>query len=186
MIATMFVEHAGRIPIGLAPFSDLRPNDENDLDFTVATNDGDRLLELAEFAPLAELKAKYESAPKNIPRGQFFDLIHNLIMTKSAHQGGAGRLLLLYHTHARFYIDPIAIEAVRRRLNVENPNFDAIYSLSPSPGGQAMVWELWPGKPHPFHAERSDADLAAGYFELVDLDELIQSSSIQSPDQAPP
>ena len=73
------------------------------------------------------------------------DLIHNLIMTKSAHQGGAGRLLLLYHTHARFYIDPIAIEAVRRRLNVENPNFDAIYSLSPSPGGQAMVWDFGPG-----------------------------------------
>jgi len=176
-IATMFVDHAGRMPIGLAPFSDLRPNDENDLDFTIATNDGDRLLELAEFAPLAELKAKYESAPKHIPRGQFFELVHDLIMMKSVHQGGAGRLLLLYNTHARLFIDPIAMEAVRRKLNVRKPNFDAIYSLSPKPQGHALVWELWPGQPHPFYERRSDAELAEGYFELIDLDDLIQSSS---------
>lgn len=180
MIATMFVDHAGRMPIELAPFSNLRPNNENDLDFTVATKDGDRLLELAEFAPLAQLKARYESAPKNIPRGQLFQLIHDLIMMKSAHQGGPGRLLLLYITHARFFIDPIAMEAVRRRLDAEKPNFDAVYSLSPKPGGHAVVWELWPGRPHPFFAERTDDQLGEGYFELVDLDELVQQSAGRS------
>jgi len=177
MIAEMFVHHAGRMPIGLAPFSDLRSNDENDLDFTVATRDGDRLLELAEFAPLAELKARYETAPKKIPRAQFFELVHGLIQMKSAHQGAAGRLLLLYNTHDRFFIDPIAIEAIRRKLEADKPPFDAIYSLSPKPGGHALVWEVWPGKPHPFHEGRSDAELASGYFELVDLDELVASAA---------
>jgi hypothetical protein len=184
MIAAMFVDHAGRMPIGLAPFSNLRPNKEDDLDFIITTKKGDRLLELAEFAPLAELKAKYETAPKHIPRSQFFELVHNLIMAKSAHQGGAGRLLLLYNTHSRFFIDPLAMEAVRRRLNVEKPNFDAIYSLSPKPQDQALVWEIWPGQAHSFHGRRSDADLASGYFELVDLDELIESWSAPSSDQA--
>ena len=110
-------------------------------------------------------------------------MIRDLIMMKSNHQGGAGRLLLLYNTHSRFFIDPIAIEAVRRRLNVGKPNFDAIYSLSPKPHGHALVWEIWPGQANPFHEGRSDADLAIGNFELVDLDKLIHSSRIPSSSQ---
>jgi hypothetical protein len=61
-------------------------------------------------------------------------------------------------------------------LDKDKPQFDAIYSLSPKPGGHALVWELWPGQPHPFYAERTDAQLGEGYFELVDLDELVETS----------
>ena len=172
MIARLFVACAGRMPIGLAPFSDPIRNAEDDLDFTVTTNDGSRLLELAEFAPLQDLRVGYSDAPRQMSMQQTAQLALQLIVRKSEHQGGNGRLLLLYKTHAQFFIPPPVQELVRRKLDQEPPAFEAVYFLSPHDNEQASVWEIWPGAPHSFHLKDGDEALANMRLTRIYPDEL--------------
>ena len=105
MIADLFVLNRA-IPRGddkFGPFANPRQNDENDLDFTIETRDGAKLLELAEFAPLAALKTSYQKAPRQLTMRDCAQLFFEVIMKKSKHQGGANRLLLIYKTHDAFF-----------------------------------------------------------------------------------
>lgn len=161
MIARLFVKNAGTMPIGLAPFSDLVANKEYDLDFSIKCGDGqNRLLELAEFAPLQELGVSYNEAPRQMDVKEMANLTLGLIDKKSKRQGGTNRLLLLYKTHDAFFISPPVQELLRRLLHQKNPAFDAVYFLSPQDTEQATVFEIWPGKPHSFFENLSDEALS--------------------------
>jgi len=165
-IAEAFIKAANRVIMypskeqpSYAPFGRLEQNPESDLDFTVQTAHGERLLELVEFAPLGERWQRYEDVPGEIDQGTKSDLLVDLLRRKSAHHGGEDRILLVYVTEQGFGIDPITVEITRRRLQQERPRFDRIYYLSPGPEGGGMVWEIFPGSPHPFFQENSDEDL---------------------------
>ena len=160
MIGKLFVDNAGSIPISLAPFSNLRSNSEDDLDFTVACGDGrDRLLELVEFAPLQELGVSYEDAPRQMGIQQMAQFVTELIAKKSARQGGVDRLLLIYKTAQQFFISPPVQELVRRMLAEKAPRFDAVYFLSPHDAVHATVFEVWPGKSHEFFRDLTNEKL---------------------------
>src|SRR5262249_9175101 len=121
LIANLFAKSfdqyvAGQSEPSLAPFSDLAQNHEADLDFTVQSSQGQKLLELAEFAPLQAHGPTFADAPKSLPPPVKAPLVVDVIKTKSAHQGGAGRILLLYTTEHGFWLDPITVEILRRSL----------------------------------------------------------------------
>lgn len=161
MIAKQFVADAGKMPVALAPFSNLKPNAERDLDFTVTCGDGrDRLLELAEFAPLQSLGVSYENAPRQLSIQDTAELALQLVYRKSRRQGGPERLLLLYKTSDFFFIAPPVQELMRRRLNAKKPNFDAVYFLSPHDLEQGSAFEVWPGKEHSMFRSFSDSGLS--------------------------
>lgn len=144
----------------LAPFGKLEQNPENDLDFTLQTAAGERRMELAEFAPLAAHGPTFESAPKELSPNEKARLAAELIRMKSQHQGGAGRILVLYVTEQGFWIDPITVETLRRDLAGDPPKFDRVYYVSPHDLESASVTEVHPGKPHHFFGDESDEGLA--------------------------
>jgi hypothetical protein len=73
MIAHMFAR-AANIRILLEspeprypPLGDPKQNSEDDLDFTILTGQGDKLMELTEFAPLQQHGPKFKDAPQEAP-----------------------------------------------------------------------------------------------------------------------
>ncbi len=142
----------------LRPLSDLIQNEENDLDFTVSTAEGPKLLELAEFAPLKDFGPRFEEAPHTLDQSSKFPLALELVRKKSSHQGGSGRVLLLYTTEHAFELDDITMELMKREFAKIPPRFDRVYNLVPV-GKFASVSEIYPGAPHFALAEWSDDDL---------------------------
>jgi len=172
MIAELFVGNAHRFPDHLAPFSGLVPNDEDDLDFRVHSQEGEKYLELAEFAPLQELDVRYETAPRHFSIGQLATLLSGLVGRKSAHQGRPDCLLLTYKTHDAFLVPPPGIELARRMLNETPPNFSKVYFLSPHDRTGATIFEVFPGVPHSLFEDMSDAQLGAMSWQRFDFDKL--------------
>lgn len=142
-----------------APFGQPIQNDENHLDFTVATSQGQKLMELAEFAPLHAYGPKFENAPKELHPKSKADLAFDLIAAKSAHQGGKDRFLVIYVTEQGFWLDPISVERIRRKAHTSPPNFDRVYYLSPHDLTSASATEIWPGTPHHWFGEYTDEQL---------------------------
>jgi len=181
MIANLFVLNRA-IPKRddqFGPFANPRQNGENDLDFTIDTNDGAKLLELAEFAPLAALKTSYEKAPRQLSVRNGARLFFELIMKKSEHQGGANRLLLIYKTHDAFFVSPPVQELVLRWLRKSNPRFDGIYYLSPHDSISATVFVIYPRNQPSMFVRMSDEELENSSLTLVDLDVLAEQSATQ-------
>lgn len=143
----------------LGPFTGLQQNAENDLDFTVQTAQGPKLMELAEFAPLHVHGPTFAHAPKALNPAEKAARALELIQSKSAHQGGADRFLLLYTTEHGFWLDPITIELLRRRLGATPPNFDRVYYLSPHDLDSGSTSELFPGTSHHFFGNLSDEQI---------------------------
>lgn len=165
LVANLFVKSldswvAGESEPSLRPFGVPLQNNENDLDFTVSTSIGDVLMELAEFAPLAEHGPNFEAAPLTLESQEKAKLATALVAKKSAHQGGADRILLLYVTEYGFWLDPCSIECMRRALAVAPPKFDRVYYLSIHSLTEASTSEIYPGKPHHHFGTLSEAQLA--------------------------
>ncbi|MFC3326064.1 hypothetical protein [Mesorhizobium cantuariense] len=167
LVANLFFKGSAR-PImeeskpSLTPFGMPHPNDENDIDFTIGTAEGTKLMELAEIAPLKTHGGIFENAPKRIAPKEKASIVYDLIRGKSDHQGAPGRFLVLYATEHAFKADVITIELVRRRLEKTPPKFDRVYALSIHGLDAASIWEVYPGKPHDFFRELSDDDLDRG------------------------
>lgn len=142
----------------LRPFSGLVQNAENDLDFTINTPEGRKLLELAEFAPLKEFGPRFENAPRSLDQSSKFDLALELIHKKSSHQGGPERILLIYTTEHAFELDAMTMELLKRELAKSPPRFDRVYNLVPV-AKFASVAEIYPGKPHFALKSWTDDDL---------------------------
>ncbi|MFZ1988536.1 MAG: hypothetical protein WAW96_02080 [Alphaproteobacteria bacterium] len=171
MIARIFVDHPCKTD-SLSPFSGLKQNAEDDLDFSIETSEGRKWLELAEFAPLNEINASYASAPKQLSMAEYAKLYYQLIARKSRHQGGVNRLLLTYATHGSFFVSPPVQELVRRWLCREHPRFDRVYFLSPHCETTGTTFEVFPGRPHSMFKDMSDLQLSNLNLKVVDLDEL--------------
>jgi len=172
MIADLFVRGANeRIQSESAgdkytPFGVAQPNKENDLDFTIATAVGTKLMELAEFAPLQEFGRGFENAPRSLNPGVKCDSALGLVKDKSDHQGGKDRLLLLYHTEYGFFLDPMAIELMRRVLSEDHPRFERVYYVSPFMANVGVVTEIYPGTPHHIYRSWSDEQLRGGVLSM--------------------
>ena len=145
----------------LAPFGKPSQNPENDLDFVIETAAGTKLMELTEFAPLADHGPTFADAPKEMSPNEKAPLAAQLIRMKSQHQGGADRILLVYATEHGFWLDPITIEILRRDLANGPPNFDRVYYVSLHDLQSASVTEIFPGKPHHIFGDKTDEQLAA-------------------------
>ncbi|MGE4350717.1 MAG: hypothetical protein AB7E52_00845 [Bdellovibrionales bacterium] len=164
LIARLFVEGCRRFVLSqsepsLAPFGEPRQNAENDLDFTVATAQGEKLMELVEFAPLKQHGPRFCDAPLSLEASEKTALVVERITEKAAHQGGPGRFLVMYATEHSFRLDPSIIERVRRRLVKRPPAFDRVYYVAPHDLTEAMVFEIFPGTPHSFFTDKSDEEL---------------------------
>jgi hypothetical protein len=151
MIAQMFVQNGGPHAKRWGPFEDLQQLRENNIDFSIKTNQGTKYMELAEFAPLNSLRAtglkpSYENAPSTYSPG---NLLLDLIREKSAHQGGKDCFLLVYKTHETFFVPPPVYHAIAQALRTEGVKFEAIYFLSPKPDLSAMIFEIYPGTNDP-------------------------------------
>lgn len=145
----------------LKPFGAPKQNDENDLDFSISTGLGDMLMEFAEFAPLAEHGPKFEFAPESLPPKEKGELATALVTKKSEHQGGESRFLVLYVTEQGFWLDPFAIEWMRRLLTAKAPKFDRVYYVSIHSETEASVSEIYPGEPNRHCVGKTDEQLAA-------------------------
>lgn len=163
-IARLFVQVAERrirkesVP-SFKPFTGLLQNSENDLDFSIQTADGPKLLELAEFAPLQTFGPTFASAPTQLATSEKVEQALELIRAKSGHQGGKNRLLLLYATERAFELDMIAIELLRRVLAEEAPRFDRVYFIQPVGPDVGIATEVFPAVPHEWFADLSDDGL---------------------------
>lgn len=161
LIARLFVDGlegyvAMQSEPSLAPFKSVQQNDESDLDFTVDTAVGKKLMELAEFAPLKTHGPTFAEAPKALDPKEKAVLAERLIQDKSAHQGGDGRFLVLYTTEHGFWLDPLTIERLRRSLGKNSPRFERVYYVSPHSLESASVSEIYPGTPHHIFGSFSD------------------------------
>jgi hypothetical protein len=155
MVANIFVKAANNFIVnesqqgGKYPlFSGLKPNAEDDLDFTVQTGHGKRLMELVEFAPMQKFGPTFTQAPDSIPSLTKSEYLLECISKKSSHQGGPERFLLVYATDQSFKLDVHTIEITRRALNSNTPNFERVYYVSihdAVTGGTA--YEIFPGAP---------------------------------------
>ncbi|QGM46671.1 hypothetical protein [Methylocystis heyeri] len=172
MIAELFVNSRVLPNNDLRYFSNLKPNPENDLDFTVDTGLGKKLLELAEFAPLDKFKTSYDRAPPYLTMSQFCDFYLELINKKSNHQGGRDRLLLTYKTHSAFFVSLPVIEVVRRQLSLSQPKFERVYFLSPHDETDASTWEVFPGRPHAMFEKISTEDMLKMQIEVMNFDDI--------------
>jgi hypothetical protein len=155
MIAEIFV-HVANNRIDLespepryAPFKDPKQNPENDIDFTILTGQGVKLMELTEFAPLKEHGPKHTDAPHQLQPSAKNELLHALVETKSNRQGAAGRFLVVYTTEEGFWIDAATSELVRRALKSQPPKFDRVYSLTLLGQKSGVVEEIFPGRTKP-------------------------------------
>jgi hypothetical protein len=164
LIANLFAKAfdqwvAGESTPSLKPFSNLGQNQENDLDFTVTTSDGEKLMELVEFAPLDQHGPKFEDAPAEMSPRTKANLCSDVVQKKSDHQGGADRFLVIYATEHGFWLDAFTIEWMRRQLSANPPRFDRVYYISVHDLESASVSEIFPGTPHHWFGELSDEKL---------------------------
>jgi hypothetical protein len=155
MIAQMFVRAANRSIMlespeqpRYPPFSDLVPNEENDLDFVITTSRDVKRMDVAEFAPLDKHGPEFKDAPRQLDQTTKSDLLLELVRRKSAHQGGSNRVLVIYVTEQGFWVDPVTMEITRRALDRERPRFERVYFISPHDSTTGTVSEIFPGKPH--------------------------------------
>ncbi|WP_407579556.1 hypothetical protein [Citrobacter koseri] len=125
-------------------FTNLEPQPENSLDFSVHTEKGSRWLELAEFAPLNHFGGRYENVPATWVIEDMQDLFLTLIKKKSSKGYGDGVILLIYKTHDTLFVPPPVLRCVRSSLISSPPPFDAIYFISAHSIDHAAVWQVWP------------------------------------------
>jgi hypothetical protein len=117
---------------------------ENNLDFRLETYHGTKWLELAEFAPLREFGNSYDNVPDKWSPAYLVELMASLIEAKSKKQGGKDVVLLIYKTHERLSFPPGLNRPLKRRLPIDQVNFEAVYFLSPHNDESASVFELYP------------------------------------------
>jgi hypothetical protein len=164
MIAEMFARSASKTimyesqpPYG--PFTPPLQNQENDLDVTITTAQGQKLMELVEFAPLQKYGPEFKDAPRQLDQDSKSDCLLELIRNKSLRQGGPNRWLLVYVTEQAFFVDPITIEITRRALAQQPPQFERVYYVSPHDSATGSVFEIFPGTPHDWFSDFSDERL---------------------------
>jgi hypothetical protein len=143
---------------------------ENNLDFRLETKHGTKWLELVEFAPLQEFGNSYENVPEQWSPAYMVELMARLIEAKSKKHGGEDVVLLVYKTHERLSFPPGLNRPLKRRLPIEQVNFEAVYFLSPHDEESASVFELYPndwgGFEIPVHG-----NLHVGFGDAVDVAE---------------
>lgn len=113
-------------------------NAENDDDFTVATPDGVRDLELTELAPL---RGPYESAATRRTHGEAADMIVDAVMKKAAKRPAATTtplVLLVYVTHFAFNPSPTAIRLACHYLGSKPHPFERVFLFCPTPGERGL------------------------------------------------
>lgn len=172
MVARLFVNAANQssIPMSpLRPISGLVQNSEDDLDFTIQTAIGPKLMELTEFAPLKRLKADYANAPRHFHPAQLAGYYLDLVEKKSLRQGGEDRILVTYRTHDRFMIAGPSLELARRGLKRRPPRFERVFLLHPHDQTGATLFEVYPKTPRSFFEEMSDEKLANLQYHQVNF-----------------
>lgn len=146
-IIKIFSESLSKMASGTAPLDllEYRQNNEDNLDFQVATPDGIFEMELTEFAPLKALRARYENAPNSYRVGDLADLLFDCIISKDKYgQKGTKKMLLVYTAHFAFLPNLNVLELVRSKLSVVGHQFEKIIFFAPIDQGFGIVEPLFP------------------------------------------
>lgn len=160
------------------PFDEPEQNAENDLDFTIGTSRGEKLMELVEFAPLGTHGPQFTNAPLSVGPKEKAQLACEAVQKKSDHQGGDNRFLLIYATEHGFWLDPVTIERMRRILKADPPKFDRVYYISMHDLESASVSEIFPGVPHHHFGSLTDEQMDATRVRLPHPKEITASGGI--------
>ncbi|UWE15667.1 hypothetical protein [Herbaspirillum huttiense] len=141
-------------------FVKLEAQPENGIDFRVTTDQGEKWLELAEFAPLEFFEGNYENATGHWTFEGMQNLLSNLIQKKNSKNYGNGVILIVYQTDDRFFIPPPVTQGMPIILANLKISFEAIYCVSPN----GTVVEAWPGDPRSqaFAAELGQGNISVG------------------------
>lgn len=134
-------------------------NSEADLDFTINTAAGKKLMELVEFAPISEFGRSFSDAPMSVEPKAKAKLALDRVNAKSAKQGGPDRVLVIHASEHAFQLDIFTIEIMRRALNRDPPGFDRVYFVSVDNLLQGPLSEIYPAAPFGRVGEMSDDEL---------------------------
>jgi hypothetical protein len=142
-IANQFVAAFNRAsPLQSLIIKGLRPNDENSLDFTLSTSEGDKWLELMEIAPFELYGVSPDRAPNEYRPYDLADFLHRKIMQKSRKYRSArpGNIfLLLYLTDWRFVISESSFALLQYWCNRKKNSFEAIFVYMPITATEGLL-----------------------------------------------
>jgi hypothetical protein len=108
----------------------LDPLPENDHDFKLATDRGDRFLQLTEFAPLS---GPYTEASDKLNVGTTADRLTATVCKKACHYSPSGTrvILLIYATHYAFQPLDDVFELVEDGLRLHPTIFEQVFFIFP-------------------------------------------------------
>ena len=122
-----------------------KQNQEYDLDFTLKTDRGDKLIDLMEIAPLKQLQGEYREASGAYTVGEFSDYIVEEIMKKALKYGALKHILLLcYDTHWAFRPSETVFNLIRVALLSRHHPFERVYHFSPIDSTFGAIEKLYP------------------------------------------
>ena len=133
-IEALFVERFFAQPLTheYFPFEilDYEQNAERNLDFTLRTSQGNKLLELMEIAPLEHIQGSYDEASNSYNNAEFAISVHEKLMKKS--DGYTSReesniSLLLYPTDYRFALSDTAVAWLQYLTITQAHYFECIF-----------------------------------------------------------
>lgn len=113
--------------------ADISPNQENDLDFVLKTDEGEYHLELMEIAPLDYFKTDFKNAPNLYYDYNFAKYVFEKITSKSnKYKSIKDRplSLLLYITDWKFLLSNTVISLLQYWLVSSNHSFTEIYYIT--------------------------------------------------------
>jgi hypothetical protein len=119
---------------------------ESDLDGTIQTRNGDRLIDLVEIAPLADHQGRYENAKAMTSVGELADAMLTVIRQKSAKYAGIKPRpwLLTYTTHWAFRFSDTVLKVVGVELCKSRHNLERVYHIAPVDEVFAEVKQILP------------------------------------------
>ncbi len=120
-------------------------NREDDFDFKLETTEGEKILELTEFAPLSG-RGGFANAPDRLNVGAAADALINAIMKKADHYAHkpTGLILLVYVTHYAFQPIEDVFLLVEDRLRRLRPFFECVFFIIPNSNTASEIRILYP------------------------------------------
>lgn len=125
-------------------------NEQNDFDFTLQTNLGQKYLELMEIAPLEKIRGSYADAPSSYNAYEFAQTILAKILSKSSRYTGLKTppvMLLLYVTDWAFTLSE-TVNALLQYWLIKNKHaFQCVFAFKPRSENSGTVSILFPTPP---------------------------------------
>lgn len=143
-VAENFVRHPPKGEDDQFVADSLRQNQQNDLDFHVDTKDGDKLLELMEFAPLDKFGGSFDNIPSQHNVGEISDWYCQEVLRKSAKYQRVPNVYLLTYVTERTLNLRGCLRLIGSKLNRSQLSLERVYYISLHGSTGASSIRLYP------------------------------------------